>query len=117
MEGLLLFSVFFVLMLLGVPLGTALGVAGVLTIFVFSLGVPLIGPNFVAGIASFPLLAIPFFILAGVIMERAGIASRIARFFELIVGKKTGGLALVAVLMPLQLSGVSKRVSSNTSTF
>jgi C4-dicarboxylate transporter DctM subunit len=42
-------------------------------------------------------LAIPFFVLAGVIMERAGLAAHIARFFELLVGQVTGGLAVVAV--------------------
>ena len=51
-----------------------------------------------SGIASFPLLAIPFFVLAGVILERAGLAATIARFFELLVGQATGGLAVVSVL-------------------
>ena len=44
------------------------------------------------------MLAIPFFVLAGVILDRAGLAATIARFFELLVGKSTGGLAMVAVL-------------------
>jgi C4-dicarboxylate transporter DctM subunit len=97
-ESVLLFSVFLVLMLVGVPIGTALGTAGVLALFTFDLGGAMVGTNFVHGIASFPLLAIPFFILAGVIMERAGIAARIAGLFERIVGPRAGGLAVVAVL-------------------
>jgi len=98
MEALLLFAVFMLLLLLGIPIGTALGVAGVLTLCLFDLGSGLIGPDFVSGMASFPLLAIPFFVLAGVILEQAGLAAKIARLFELLVGRATGGLAIVAVL-------------------
>ena len=49
----------------GVPIGTSLGVAAVVTIFQFDLGIEMLGVNFSSGIASFPLLAIPFFVLAG----------------------------------------------------
>jgi len=98
MEALLLFAVFGLLLMLGVPIGTALGAAGILVLVVFDLGSGLIGPDFVAGMASFPLLAIPFFVLAGVILEQAGLAARIARLFELLVGRATGGLAMVVVL-------------------
>jgi C4-dicarboxylate transporter DctM subunit len=88
---------FILLMLIGVPIGTALGISAVLTVYQFDLGIEMLGVNFSSGIASFPLLAIPFFVLAGVIMERAGLAAHIARFFELLVGQMTGGLAVVAV--------------------
>ena len=89
---------FLVLMALGLPIGTSLGVAAVITIFQFDLGIGMLGINFASGIASFPLLAIPFFVLAGVILEQAGLADTIAEFFELLVGKAVGGLAMVAVL-------------------
>jgi C4-dicarboxylate transporter, DctM subunit len=89
---------FLVLMVLGVPIGACLGVTAVLTMYLFDLGTGMLAVNFTSGIASFPLLAIPFFVLAGVILERAGLAATIARFFELLVGRMTGGLAIVAVL-------------------
>jgi C4-dicarboxylate transporter, DctM subunit len=92
-----LITIFLLLMLIGVPIGTALGVSAIITIAKFSLGIEMIGINFSSGIASFPLLAVPFFILAGVIMDRAGLAATIARFFELLIGRTTGGLAMVAV--------------------
>ncbi|MFA7424765.1 MAG: TRAP transporter large permease [Desulfosarcinaceae bacterium] len=98
MEVLLISSIFLVLLVIGAPIGTALGVAAVATIYQFDLGIEMLGVNFASGIASFPLLAIPFFVLAGVILDRAGLAGTIARFFELLVGKSTGGLAMVAVL-------------------
>ncbi|UCD82975.1 MAG: TRAP transporter large permease [Desulfobacterales bacterium] len=85
-------------MALGVPIGTSLGIAAVLTVYHFDLGIAMLGVNFSSGIASFPLLAIPFFVLAGVILEKAGLAATIAHFFELLVGKAVGGLAMVAVM-------------------
>jgi C4-dicarboxylate transporter DctM subunit len=97
-EILVISLTFLVLMALGVPIGTSLGIAGVITIYWFDLGIGMLGVNFASGIASFPLLAIPFFVLAGVILEKAGLAATIAHFFELVVGKAVGGLAMVAVM-------------------
>lgn len=98
MDVLVIAGTFVLLMLLGVPIGTSLGISAVITIYIFDLGMGMLGVNFSSGIASFPLLAIPFFVLAGVLLQRAGLAAIIARFFELLVGKSTGGLAMVAVL-------------------
>ncbi len=97
MEILVISIVFLLLMAFGVPIGTCLGIAAVVTIINFDLGIGMLGINFSTGIASFPLLAIPFFVLAGVILEKAGLAATIAHFFELLVGKMVGGLAMVAV--------------------
>ncbi len=98
MDVVLIIGIFVVLMALGLPIGTSLGIAAVATVYQFNLGMAMLGVNFVSGIASFPLLAVPFFVLAGVILEKAGLAATIAHFFELIVGKAVGGLAIVAVL-------------------
>ena len=98
MEVAVITVVFLLLMTFGLPIGTALGIAGVVTIYHFDLGIGMLGVNFSSGIATFPLLAIPFFVLAGVILEKAGLAATIAHFFELLVGKAVGGLAMVAVL-------------------
>ncbi len=97
MDILVLTLIFFILMLIGVPIGTSLGISAVITIFQFDLGIEMVGINFSSGIASFPLLAVPFFILAGFLLNKAGLAASIARFFELILGKSTGGLAMVSV--------------------
>lgn len=97
MEIVVITLAFLFLMALGIPIGTCLGIAAVVTIYQFDLGIEMLGVNFSSGIASFPLLAIPFFVLAGVILEKAGLAATIAHFFELLVGKMVGGLAMVAV--------------------
>lgn len=98
MDILLITITLLILIAIGVPIGTALGISAVITIYVFDLGIEMLGMNFSSGIASFPLLAIPFFVLAGVILERAKLAETIASFFELLVGQAVGGLGIVAVL-------------------
>ena len=98
MEFIVIALAFLVLMAIGVPIGTSLGIAAVVTIYFFDLGIGMVGINFSTGIASFPLLAVPFFVLAGVILKKAKLAATIAEFFELLVGKSVGGLAMVAVL-------------------
>src|SRR5690606_10184119 len=103
----LLLGTFFGLLFLRVPIAVALGASSFLTIWWYNLGVPVISYNFWAGIAKFPLLAIPFFILAGVLMEKAGMAERIVRFIRVLVGHWPGGLGLVAVVVGIFWGAVS----------
>ncbi len=107
METALILLVFMVLLVLGVPIGTVLGVSAVITVIAFNQGIGMLGVNFVSGIASFPLLAIPFFVLAGTILEKAKLAAKIARLFELMVGRSVGGLAVVAVLTAMFWGAIS----------
>jgi C4-dicarboxylate transporter DctM subunit len=73
----------------------------------WDLGITMFSYNFFAGIAKVPLLAIPFFILAGYIMEKAGIAARIVNFVEACVGNMTGGLAIATVAVATFWGAVS----------
>lgn len=107
MEALLIMAVFVLLMAVGVSIGTSLGIAAIGTIMYFNLGIGMLGRNFVSGIASFPLLAIPFFVLAGTILQKAGLAAKIAHFLELLVGRAVGGLAVVAVLTAMFWGAIS----------
>ncbi|BAS26120.1 TRAP transporter large permease [Limnochorda pilosa] len=103
----LLVGSFALLLLLRAPIAVALGLSSVFTIWIYDLGIPVLSYNVWAGIAKFPLLAIPFFILAGVIMEKAGMAGRIVHFIRLLVGHLPGGLALAAVGVALFWGAVS----------
>ncbi|HEY0835923.1 MAG TPA: TRAP transporter large permease [Azospirillum sp.] len=103
----LLFLGFLALMLLGAPLAVALGLAGTLAIFDANLGIMSVPTNVYAGIAKYPLLAIPVFILAGLIFERAGVAKQMVTFASSIVGSKNGGLAVVAILVCMVMGGIS----------
>ena len=102
-----LFGVFTALMLAGVPLAVALGLAGTAVILLAGLGIMSVPTNVYTGIAKYPLLAIPVFVLAGFILERAGVAASIVRFASSIVGQRRGGLATVAVLVAMILGGIS----------
>ena len=103
----ILFGVFLCLMLAGVPLAVTLGVAGTAVILIGGLGIMSVPTNVYTGIAKYPLLAIPVFVLAGLILERAGVAASIVRFASSIVGQRRGGLATVAVLVAMILGGIS----------
>ncbi len=95
--GLLFFGCFFLLLVLGVPIVTSVGVTGLLFLWQFNLGIQVTAANVYANIAKFPLLAIPFFILAGFVMERAGLSRGLVHLLNLMIGPVRGGLGLVAV--------------------
>ncbi len=105
--GLTLIIGFLVLLLLGTPVAVAIAVPGLFVIWFADLGTAVIAPNFFAGIAKFPLLAIPLFILAGFILERCGISQRIIHFANYLVGRRRGGLALVAIGVSVFFGGIS----------
>lgn len=96
--ALLLFGIFIILIILGTPIGTSIGIAGVLGTVFYKLGITMISRNFASGIAKFPLIAIPFFVLAGALMAKGGLAKKISDFIILLVGKSVGGLAIAAVI-------------------
>ena len=89
-----LLVIFVIPLIIHVPIAVALGFSALVIVWGWDMGIGMISYNFFAGVAKFPLLAIPFFILAGYIMERAGIAARIIELMEALVGDKTGGLAV-----------------------
>ena len=105
--SLLLFVGFAALLVLGAPLAVALGATGALVILVEKLGIMSVPTNVYAGIAKYPLLALPVFILAGMVFERAGVALRIVRFTSALVGSQRGAQGIVAVLVCMLLGGIS----------
>ncbi|WP_426956065.1 TRAP transporter large permease [Muricoccus radiodurans] len=103
----ILLLAFFGLLFLGAPIGVALGAAGILVIGVEGLGVMALPTNVWTGIAKYPLLALPMFVLAGMVFERSGVAKRLVDFAAALVGPRRGGLAIVAVLVCMVLGGIS----------
>jgi len=95
--GVLLFGLFLALLAVGVPILTSIGVTALLFLWGFGLGLPVTASNVYANIAKFPLLAIPFFILAGFVMDRVGLSRGLVHLLNLIIGPVRGGLGLVAV--------------------
>jgi tripartite ATP-independent transporter DctM subunit len=104
----LLAGTFLVLMLLGLPIAFAIGIAG-FTFFLTNGTIPVsIGVQQVATASqSFPLLAVPFFILAGHMMNRSGITQRLIACSNVLVSWMAGGLAQVCVVLSTLMGGVS----------
>ena len=108
MNILLLFGVFFVLIMLSVPIGVALGVATSLTICLTSnIGPVMVSQKAFTGLDSFTLIAIPFFMLAGNLMALGGIARRIVNLADAAVGKFTGGLGMATVIGCMFFAAIS----------
>jgi len=105
--GIVLLGLFFVMIAFKVPIAIALGLAGMAVVYWFDLGVQMFAPVFFANISKFSLLAIPFFILAGVIMGRAKISDKIVHLVMLLVGPISGGMAIVTVITALFWGAVS----------
>ncbi|MFZ4453076.1 TRAP transporter large permease [Salibacterium aidingense] len=96
------------ILILGMPVGLAI-IGATLLYYVTNNDVPteLVFQAFVTGIESFPLLAIPFFLLAGEIMNVSGMTKRLLNFADACVGHLTGGLGHVNVLTSLFMGGLS----------
>lgn len=107
MVGAVLFIGFAVLLLAGVPIGVALGLAGTLAILLADQSILAVPTNVYAGIAKYPLIAIPMFVLVGSVFDRTGVALRLVRFATAIVGAGRGALASVAVLVAMVIGGIS----------
>lgn len=115
MIGLLIFAVFIGLMVLGVPIGVALMIGGAIGIWIGELGWLAIPNNFYAGIAKYPLLALPMFVLVGSIFDRSGVAQRLVDLAVAIVGRGPGMLPLVAIAVAMFLGGISGSGPANAA--
>ena len=103
----LLFGIFMLLMMAGVPLAVSMGLAGTAVVAATGMGMMSLPTNVYTGIAKYPLMAIPVFVIAGLIFERAGVAAGIVRFASALVGQRRGSLAIVAILVAMIMGGIS----------
>lgn len=110
------FLVFLAAMCFGVPVAIALG-AGSLVFFLSSSGIPLeaFAQKMQTSFGSFPLLAIPLFILAGSILNQAGVSQRIFDLADALVGGSIGGLGKVNVLLATLMGGVSASAAADAA--
>lgn len=108
MQAIILFAFLFFFISISVPIGICLGLATTLTL-VLSSKIPtiIVAQKAFTGLDSFPLMAIPFFILAGNLMEHGGISRRILSFSDSLVGFITGGLAMVTTLSCMIFAAIS----------
>lgn len=116
MEILLLLGLFLLLMLIGVPVALAMGITSIVVAFQLDIPLSMVAQRMVAGINSFPFLAIPFFILAGEIMNAGGISKRLVALADVFVGRFRGGLATVNVQTSMFFGGISGSALADVSS-
>ena len=108
MNALLLFGIFFVLLFLNVPIAISLGVSSVVTTMAVKPAMmATIATNLYSATNTYVLLAIPFFILAGNIMDVSGISVRLINFFNSLVGHTKHGTAMVCVIVACFFAAIS----------
>lgn len=112
----ILFGVFFLALILGVPIVFSLSLAALALLWQMDMFVPeLVVQRMFDGIDSFPMMAIPFFMLAGALMDTGGISIRLVRFSNVLVGWISGGLAHVAVMASIFFAGISGSAVADTT--
>src|SRR5690625_3213296 len=118
MEIALLIVSFFFLLAIGVPVGWALGLSEILVLFSGldpAVALTTYGLQFMVSLDSFTLLAILFFILAGQIMNRGGIAHRLINFTKSLIGSLPGGLAQINVVAAMLFGAIAGSVVAAAS--
>jgi len=118
MEVAVLVLSFVILLAIGVPIAFSIGIAGILTMLMSIDTMPALttfAQRMATGLDSFALLAIPFFVLAGFIMNRGGIAMRLINFARVLVGGLPAGLAFVNVIANMLFGAISGSAAAATS--
>ena len=110
MEVLILVLTFLILLAIGVPIAWSIGISSICTMLVSIPTIPAfttVAQRMATGLDSFALLAIPFFVLAGQMMNRGGIAKRLISFAKSLVGAMPGGLAHVNIIAAMLFGAIS----------
>ena len=114
----ILVSTFVVLLAIGVPIAYSIGISGIVTLAVSVLPIPAfttLAQRLGTGLDSFALLAIPFFVLAGQLMNSGGIAMRLIEFAKVLVGRFPGGLAFVNIMANMLFGAISGSAAAAAS--
>ena len=98
MTTLILFGSFVLFLVLGLPVSISLGLSSLVSFFYCGIPIVTIAQRLYTGMDSFPLMAIPLFILAGNLMTAGGISRKIVDFANILTGRVRGGLAYTAIL-------------------
>ena len=115
MELVILFGTFVILLALGVPVAFCLGLSSLATLLYLDIPLIVAFQRMAAGIDVFALLAIPFFIFAGELMNQSGIAAKLVRLAESMLGRARGGLGQVSVLSCMMFGAVSGSAVASVS--
>jgi len=112
----LLVGAFIALVALGIPIAYSMGIASIFFLLAEGrLPLALVAQRLFAGIDSFPLMAVPFFIFAGLLMDTGGISARLVALARVMIGHVRGGLAMVVMLAEIFFSGISGSTTADIS--
>lgn len=107
MSALILFGIFFLLLFMNMPIAFALGISSIATLLYEGLPLLPVASNLYAATSKFVLLAIPFFILGGNVMDKSGISGQLIDFARTLVGHRRSGMALVTVIVACFFAAIS----------
>lgn len=116
MDAFILLGSFFVLMIIGMPVAYAMGLAALVGAWWIDIPLDAVMIQIAAGVNKFSLLAIPFFVLAGAIMAEGGMSRRLVAFAEVLVGFIRGGLSLVNILASTFFGAISGSSMADTAS-
>jgi C4-dicarboxylate transporter DctM subunit len=111
----LMATIFALTLILGFPIAFCLGITSLVVLVAMDVPLNLIAQRIFTGIDSFPLMAVPFFVLAGDVMNVGGTTARLISFANVLVGKVRGGLAHTTVVSAMFLSGISGSAVADAS--
>jgi len=105
----------FILMALGMPIFLAMGMTCGVFVFAFDLPITILAQSYVRGLANYDFLALPFFFLAGDLMNAGGITSRLLKFSSSLIGHVRGGMSHVTIVTSMIFAGVSGSAVADAS--
>lgn len=114
MTGILFFS-FLAFLLLGVPVAIAIGLSSVIVLFTNEMPLLIVTQRMFAGTDTFPLIAVPFFILAGDLLAKGKVSEKLVDFADSLFGFFKGGLSVVAVLAGMFFAAISGSGAATTA--
>lgn len=109
------FCVFMVFLFAGVPIAFSMGLGSLVGLLISGNSLAVVGQRLFAGVNSFSLMAIPFFMLSGELMDKGGISRRLVNFAQALIGHITGGLGMVDILTSIIFAGVSGSAAADTA--
>ncbi|MGI6790040.1 TRAP transporter large permease [Aminivibrio sp.] len=113
--GLVLAGSFILFLIVGVPVGLAIGCSGLLVVILSDFPLAMIPQTMFSGNESFALVAVPFFVLAGDILAKGGISERIVAFAQATLGRFRGGLSIVSTVASMFIAAISGSGAATTA--
>lgn len=112
---LLSLTIFVLMLVIGVPVGICLGITGLIGVIILGAPLEVVAQRIFTGLDSFPLMCIPFFIIAGEIMNRAQITDRIIHFSDILVGRFRGAMAQANVVASMFFGGITGSAAADVA--